>query len=84
MLLITCLNLICLLTIENTSYVQVLYQLNMAASSVDDLDEWLRIFNVKLKHMREDIQSVCKKKTPIYHRPTFVYSVDVEDSFVNI
>lgn len=37
---------------------EVLYQLNAAASSVDDLDEWLRIFNVKLRHMREDIESI--------------------------
>ena len=64
-----------LFTIENTSYVQVLYQLNMAASSVDDLDEWLRIFNVKLKHMREDIQSVCNKRTLICHRLTSIYII---------
>ncbi|KAH6559562.1 hypothetical protein KP509_1Z003000 [Ceratopteris richardii] len=37
---------------------EVLHQLSIAASSVDDLDEWLRMFNVKLRHMREDIQSI--------------------------
>ena len=25
---------------------------------VDDMDEWLSMFNVKLRHMREDIESV--------------------------
>lgn len=25
---------------------------------VEDMDEWLGIFNVKLRHMREDIESV--------------------------
>lgn len=38
---------------------QVLYQLDVAASSVDDLDQWLQAVNMKLKHMREDIASVC-------------------------
>lgn len=37
---------------------EVLHQLDVAAYSVDDLDEWLRIFNVKLRHMREDIESI--------------------------
>jgi hypothetical protein len=25
---------------------------------MEDMDEWLAIFNVKLRHMREDIESV--------------------------
>lgn len=39
-------------------YVQVLQQLDAAQGSVEDMDEWLGIFNVKLRHMREDIESV--------------------------
>jgi hypothetical protein len=27
------------------------------------MDEWLRIFNLKLRHMREDIASVCSQRT---------------------
>jgi hypothetical protein len=30
----------------------------MASICVEDMDEWLGIFNIKLRHMREDIQSV--------------------------
>ncbi|KAA3473576.1 exocyst complex component SEC3A-like [Gossypium australe] len=36
----------------------VLQGLEVATNCVDDMDEWLGIFNVKLRHMREDIQSV--------------------------
>jgi hypothetical protein len=38
---------------------QVLQGLDTASAAVDDMDEWLRIFNLKLRHMREDISSVC-------------------------
>lgn len=34
---------------------QVLRGLDNALNCVDDMDEWLGIFNVKLRHMREDI-----------------------------
>lgn len=37
---------------------QVLKGLDNALNCVDDMDEWLGIFNVKLRHMREDIESV--------------------------
>lgn len=37
---------------------QVLQGLETATNCVDDMDEWLGIFNVKLRHMREDIESV--------------------------
>lgn len=37
---------------------EVLQGLEAAASCVDDMDEWLGIFNVKLRHMREDIESI--------------------------
>lgn len=37
---------------------QVLTGLEAATNCVDDMDEWLGIFNVKLRHMREDIESV--------------------------
>lgn len=37
---------------------QVLEGLEIASICVEDFDEWLGIFNVKLRHMREDIQSV--------------------------
>lgn len=37
---------------------QVLQGLESATNCVEDMDEWLGIFNVKLRHMREDIESV--------------------------
>lgn len=37
---------------------QVLQGLEAATSCVEDMEEWLGIFNVKLRHMREDIESV--------------------------
>ncbi|KAI3513180.1 hypothetical protein L1887_20507 [Cichorium endivia] len=37
---------------------EVLQGLEAASICVDDMDEWLSIFNVKLRHMREDIESI--------------------------
>uniref|UniRef100_I1QZA7 Uncharacterized protein n=1 Tax=Oryza glaberrima TaxID=4538 RepID=I1QZA7_ORYGL len=37
---------------------EVLEGLEIASICVEDFDEWLGIFNVKLRHMREDIQSI--------------------------
>ncbi|KAH9624976.1 hypothetical protein KSS87_013995 [Heliosperma pusillum] len=37
---------------------KVLRGVDSALNCVDDMDEWLGIFNVKLRHMREDIESV--------------------------
>ncbi|GAU15356.1 hypothetical protein TSUD_04250 [Trifolium subterraneum] len=37
---------------------EVLYGLEAATSCVEDMDEWLGTFNVKLRHMREDIASI--------------------------
>ncbi|KAK6256686.1 hypothetical protein QUC31_000145 [Theobroma cacao] len=37
---------------------EVLQGLEAASNCVDDMDEWLGIFNVKLRHMREDIESI--------------------------
>uniref|UniRef100_A0A0D6QYJ6 Exocyst complex component Sec3 PIP2-binding N-terminal domain-containing protein n=1 Tax=Araucaria cunninghamii TaxID=56994 RepID=A0A0D6QYJ6_ARACU len=37
---------------------EVLQSLDSAMISVEDMDEWLSIFNVKLRHMREDIESI--------------------------
>ncbi|XP_030483722.2 exocyst complex component SEC3A [Cannabis sativa] len=37
---------------------EVLQGLEAASSCVDDMDEWLGIFNLKLRHMREDIESI--------------------------
>ncbi|KAL7117186.1 hypothetical protein ACP275_03G057000 [Erythranthe tilingii] len=37
---------------------EVLQGLEVATNCVDDMDEWLGIFNVKLRHMREDIESI--------------------------
>ncbi|KAH7681533.1 Alpha-hemoglobin stabilising protein [Dioscorea alata] len=37
---------------------EVLVGLEDATFCVDDIDEWLGIFNVKLRHMREDIESI--------------------------
>ncbi|XP_074273552.1 exocyst complex component SEC3A-like [Silene latifolia] len=37
---------------------KVLRGVDSALNCVDDMDEWLGIFNVKLRHMREDIESI--------------------------
>ncbi|KAM0931514.1 hypothetical protein ACQ4PT_000270 [Festuca glaucescens] len=37
---------------------EVLQGLEVASICVEDMDEWLGIFNIKLRHMREDIQSI--------------------------
>ncbi|KAL6875707.1 hypothetical protein ACP4OV_013220 [Aristida adscensionis] len=37
---------------------EVLQGLEIASIVVEDMDEWLGIFNIKLRHMREDIQSI--------------------------
>ncbi|XP_059289684.1 exocyst complex component SEC3A-like isoform X1 [Lycium ferocissimum] len=37
---------------------EVLHGLESASNCVEDMDEWLGIFNVKLRHMREDIESI--------------------------
>ncbi|KAK3425439.1 hypothetical protein EUGRSUZ_A00473 [Eucalyptus grandis] len=37
---------------------EVLQGLEAATNCVEDMDEWLGIFNVKLRHMREDIESI--------------------------
>ncbi|KAL5777912.1 hypothetical protein ACOSP7_010838 [Xanthoceras sorbifolium] len=37
---------------------EVLQGLEAATHCVEDMDEWLGIFNVKLRHMREDIESI--------------------------
>ncbi|GAB4846397.1 hypothetical protein Ancab_025402 [Ancistrocladus abbreviatus] len=39
------------------SYLFVLQGLDSAVSCVEDMNEWLGIFNVKLRHMREDMES---------------------------
>nr|CAB3493965.1 unnamed protein product [Digitaria exilis] len=42
---------------------EVLQGLDSASAVVDDMDEWLRIFNLKLRHMREDIASFAASLT---------------------
>ncbi|PIA52444.1 hypothetical protein AQUCO_01000368v1 [Aquilegia coerulea] len=37
---------------------EVLQGLESASICVEDMDEWLTIFNMKLRHMREDIESI--------------------------
>eukprot|EP00252_Welwitschia_mirabilis_P004626 TRINITY_DN14932_c0_g1_i1.p1 TRINITY_DN14932_c0_g1~~TRINITY_DN14932_c0_g1_i1.p1 ORF type:complete len:883 (+),score=188.57 TRINITY_DN14932_c0_g1_i1:136-2784(+) len=37
---------------------EVLQRLDTAMICVEDMDEWLGIFNLKLRHMREDIESI--------------------------
>ncbi|XP_010906918.1 exocyst complex component SEC3A [Elaeis guineensis] len=45
--------------LENEPIIEeVLQGLETASICVDDMDEWLGIFNVKLRHMREDIESI--------------------------
>ncbi|GBG69146.1 hypothetical protein CBR_g3845 [Chara braunii] len=39
----------------------VISGLEDAASSVEDMDEWLHIFNVKLKHVRDDIEMIERR-----------------------
>ncbi|KAF8775130.1 hypothetical protein HU200_004941 [Digitaria exilis] len=52
---------------------EVLQGLDSASAVVDDMDEWLRIFNLKLRHMREDIASVREKKAELEKlKTTFV------------
>jgi len=59
--------------------VQVMQGLEAATSVVEDMDEWLSIFNLKLRHMREDIASV-RNSTLQFKNMNFldtVYSVVV-------
>ncbi|XP_022768855.1 exocyst complex component SEC3A isoform X4 [Durio zibethinus] len=52
---------------------EVLQGLEAATNYVDDMDEWLGIFNVKLRHMREDIESVKEKRAELEKlKATFV------------
>ncbi|KAF6166562.1 hypothetical protein GIB67_005424 [Kingdonia uniflora] len=45
--------------LENEPLIEeVLQGLESATICVEDMDEWLGIFNVKLRHMREDIESI--------------------------
>ncbi|KAK4796491.1 hypothetical protein SAY86_028817 [Trapa natans] len=45
--------------LENAPLIQeVLQGLEVATYCVEDMDEWLGIFNLKLRHMREDIASI--------------------------
>lgn len=45
--------------VENEPLIdEVLQGLESATNCVEDMDEWLGIFNVKLRHMREDIESI--------------------------
>lgn len=45
--------------LENVPLIdEVLQGLESATNCVEDMDEWLGIFNVKLRHMREDIESI--------------------------
>ncbi|KAL4584383.1 hypothetical protein LXL04_008983 [Taraxacum kok-saghyz] len=37
---------------------EVLEGLESATTRVEDMDEWLSLFNVKLRHMREDIEAI--------------------------
>ena len=39
---------------------QVVQGLDATTLCVDDIDEWLQIINVKLRHMREDIEGLEK------------------------
>ncbi|KAK4387568.1 Exocyst complex component SEC3A [Sesamum angolense] len=49
----------CARILENEPLInEVLQGLEAATNCVDDMDEWLSIFNVKLRHMREDIESI--------------------------
>nr|CAD1837291.1 unnamed protein product [Ananas comosus var. bracteatus] len=45
--------------LESEPIVEEVFQgLEAASICVEDMDEWLGIFNVKLRHMREDIESI--------------------------
>uniref|UniRef100_A0A453HFG4 Uncharacterized protein n=1 Tax=Aegilops tauschii subsp. strangulata TaxID=200361 RepID=A0A453HFG4_AEGTS len=43
---------------QNLLWKRYVQGLEVATICVEDMDEWLGIFNIKLRHMREDIQSV--------------------------
>ena len=45
---------------------QVLQGLEAASNCVEDMDEWLGMFNVKLRHMREDIESVSACRVQVW------------------
>lgn len=55
---------------------QVLHGLESATSCVEDMDEWLGIFNVKLRHMREDIESVRPLPTVMRGVVSVVFSLE--------
>ncbi|XP_028554059.1 exocyst complex component SEC3A isoform X5 [Dendrobium catenatum] len=53
---------------------EVLHGLEVAIICVEDMDEWLGIFNAKLKHMREDIELVKEKRVELEKlKSTFVW-----------
>ncbi|KAG1368535.1 exocyst complex component SEC3A [Cocos nucifera] len=57
--------------LESESLIEeVLQGLEAASVCVDDMDEWLRIFNVKLRHMREDIESVESRNNKLEMQST--------------
>ncbi|KAL5219840.1 hypothetical protein ABZP36_024553 [Zizania latifolia] len=59
----------------------VLQGLDAASATVDDMDEWLWIFNLKLRHMREDIASIRKSQHEVINpaiTPKSSFSTDLE------
>ncbi|GBG88674.1 hypothetical protein CBR_g48206 [Chara braunii] len=40
---------------------EIIKGLENVATNVEDMDEWLHIFNIKLKHMREDIEMIERR-----------------------
>lgn len=58
---------------------QVLQGLEAATICMEDMDEWLAIFNVKLRHMREDIESVCFLFYIFHNYPFIILYVTVKN-----
>nr|XP_029116290.1 exocyst complex component SEC3A isoform X3 [Elaeis guineensis] len=57
--------------LESESLIEeVLQGLEAASVCVNDMDEWLRIFNVKLRHMREDIESIESRNNKLEMQST--------------
>ncbi|GAB4839582.1 hypothetical protein Ancab_029105 [Ancistrocladus abbreviatus] len=64
-----------LLTVKPFVYL-VLQGLDLTVSCVEDMNEWLGIFNVKLRHMREDIELLGNIQIEIRNKKLGMQSVN--------
>ncbi|KAG0489803.1 hypothetical protein HPP92_006666, partial [Vanilla planifolia] len=62
---------------------EVLQGLEGASICVEDMDEWLGIFNVKLRHMREDIESIEVRNNKLeLHSANYKILIDELDKLI--